>query len=138
MSNANKAQDGGKIVAGLVIFIGFLAFPLMYNAAMGKDPGRPEIVKPTSGKCIESVEYMRANHMVLLDEWRNWFVRDEDHYYSDSTKQQHKMSLTKTCLSSKCHSNVSEFCDRCHDYAGVKSAGGQLFCFDCHLIPKEK
>jgi len=133
MSNEKKAQDGGKIVAGLVIFAGFLTFPMWYNAAIGEASGRPEIVKPASGQCVESAEYMRANHMLLLDDWRDWFVRDEDYNYNGAHKRTHKMSLTNTCLSSQCHSNVSEFCDRCHDYTGVKP-----FCFDCHLIPKDK
>ena len=110
-----------------------MTFPIWYNAALGEDKGRPEVVKPQSGQCVESTEYMMANHMQLLNEWRNWYVRDEDHYYTSAAGHKHKMSLTNTCFSSQCHSNVSEFCDRCHDYVGV-----QPYCFDCHLIPKDR
>ena len=32
----------------------------------------------------------------------------------------------------KCHSNKERFCDRCHDYAGVKPT-----CWNCHIVPGE-
>ena len=40
------------------------------------------------------------------------------------------ISLAGTCM--KCHSNKAEFCDRCHDYAGVSPD-----CWSCHVAPQE-
>jgi hypothetical protein len=39
------------------------------------------------------------------------------------------MALTQTCL--KCHASKADFCDRCHNYAGVAP-----YCWDCHIDPK--
>jgi hypothetical protein len=40
------------------------------------------------------------------------------------------MSLSQGCLG--CHSNKEQFCDTCHNYAGVKPN-----CWSCHNVPKE-
>ena len=40
------------------------------------------------------------------------------------------MSLSQSCLG--CHSNKEQFCDACHNYAGVKPN-----CWSCHIVPKE-
>jgi hypothetical protein len=121
--------DGGKIITGLVIFLGFLTFPFWYNAAMGRAGYRPELQKPVGEtKCVEDTNYMRAMHMNLLYTWRDWSVREGDKYYVKEG-QRFKMSLTGTCL--KCHNNKEQFCDKCHNYVGVSP-----YCFDCHLIPK--
>jgi hypothetical protein len=132
-----KMYDGGKIIAGLAFFIGLMTSPFWYNAAIGKveyhevdgrATSRPTLQKP-KGKCVESAQYMRAMHMELLYNWREWFVRNNDKYYV-SDGQRYKMSLTNTCLR-QCHTNKAEFCDKCHNYVGVTP-----YCFDCHLIPK--
>ncbi|NNL75212.1 MAG: sulfate reduction electron transfer complex DsrMKJOP subunit DsrJ, partial [Desulfobacterales bacterium] len=82
-------------------------------------------------ECIRDTEYMRAEHMQLLDEWRHAVVRNAERVYVNSSGKEFNMSLSNTCLD--CHSNKAEFCDRCHDYASVKP-----YCWDCHIDnPKE-
>ncbi len=133
--------DTGKIVAGLVIFVAIISFPI-WGSIGGSNEG-PTVVKPTSGRCVESAEYMRANHMQMLDEWRNSVVRDNERVYVSKTYgTKHDKSLSSTgsslvssgekqsCMS--CHSNKKEFCDACHDYASVKP-----FCWTCHIEPEE-
>ena len=97
-------NDKKWIVLGLIIFVGLFSFPLWYNMLIkvGKAAPAPEVVltekAKAAGKCVMSTEYMISEHM----------------------------SLSNTCLD--CHSNKTEFCDRCHDYASVRP-----YCWDCHI-----
>ena len=130
--------NGGKIIIGLVIFVGLVTFPLWNN--MGKatakpDPkvDTPEILKLAENerKCVEPKAYMKGEHMKLLNEWRDWVVREGNRIYVNAEGKRYAMSLQNTCM--KCHSNKKKFCDECHNYADVKP-----YCWDCHIAPKEK
>lgn len=128
-------RDRGKIFAGLLLFFGLLSSPLWFNLASGRLDYYPEIVVKTRrvagrDRCVMPVEYMRASHMTVLKEWRDTVVRNGERVYTTADGRQFERSLTGTCLN--CHSNKSSFCDRCHDYAGVKPN-----CWDCHVAPKE-
>ncbi|MCC6347017.1 MAG: sulfate reduction electron transfer complex DsrMKJOP subunit DsrJ [Nitrospirales bacterium] len=128
--------DSGKILIGLVVFIGIVAFPFLYNigTAVGKPEPRldtPAILEMGDKKqCVESKEFMRAEHMRLLNEWRDAAVRDGNRLYTGKNGMKFDISLQNTCM--KCHSNKQEFCDRCHTYVDVKP-----YCWDCHVAPKE-
>lgn len=135
-----KIYDGGKIIFGLIIFFFLATFPFFYN--MGKANARPEPKLDTPeirqwerdyGKkeCVESREFMRAEHMQLLNDWRDSVVRDANAVYkSDTSGKVFGMSLQNTCM--HCHSNKKKFCDECHNYMAVKP-----FCWGCHIAPKE-
>jgi len=92
---------------------------------------RPEIEKPKNAKdCVESVEFMRAEHMAMLNDWRDEVVRGGEHeYHSTASHQVFQKSLTKTCI--KCHENKDQFCDKCHATVSVNP-----YCWDCHVDPK--
>lgn len=151
--------DGGKIITGLIIGIGLLLSPFIYNA--GKAAKAPEPVLTEKAKeakeCVASTPYMKAWHMQLLDDWRHTVVRDGERYYQsnkstwdmdlverwrhivigegDDYYKTHSgkvfyKSLQVTCM--ECHSNKSKFCDQCHNYMGVTP-----YCWDCHIEPKE-
>ena len=70
-------HDVGKIAGGLVVFLVLVTSPLWYNALSASTPGVPELAKPPNGsqQCVEEAEYMRANHMDILNEWRDDVVR---------------------------------------------------------------
>ncbi len=124
--------DTGKIVSGLVIFLGLVTLPVWYNTASGKAASAPELAIVTDQKeCVESAQFMKDNHMRLLEQWRESAVRNGSRTYVSSTGKQYDISLTGTCLG--CHSNKTEFCDTCHSYAGAAPN-----CWDCHNIPQEK
>ena len=129
--------DGWKIIIGLIIFVGIATFPFVYDIGKASVPppepklDTPEIEKMAVKKCIESKSFMRAEHMVMLNNWRDWVVRDGDRIYTASDGQQYSMSLQNTCI--RCHSNKSKFCDECHNYMAVKP-----YCWDCHIAPKEE
>lgn len=123
--------DASKIIIGLIIFICLITFPIWHNAISGKARYTPKLKLVTKEKeCIEPTTYMRAEHMDLVINWRDSVIRSGIRTYVASNSKKYTMSLTGTCI--KCHSNKAEFCDQCHNYAGVKP-----YCWDCHNYPKE-
>jgi hypothetical protein len=128
--------DGSKIIAGLIVFVGLFTFPFLYN--MGKASAKPEpkidtpvIQQLAEKKCVEPKSFMRAEHMKLLNEWRDSAIRKAKRVYVGAEGKEYTISLQNTCM--KCHSNKKKFCDECHNYMAVKP-----YCWDCHLEPKEK
>ncbi|MDX2470505.1 MAG: sulfate reduction electron transfer complex DsrMKJOP subunit DsrJ [SAR324 cluster bacterium] len=116
------------VIPVLIIFVALITFPF-WKGGLPHKPA-PKIAVQTDVKCVESAEWMRANHMKLLDEWRHSVVREQNREYtSTATGKVFNKSLVNTCLD--CHSNKSEFCDSCHTYASVK-----LNCFGCHVNPE--
>jgi hypothetical protein len=76
---------------------------------------------------------MRAEHMYLLDVWRDSVVRDAARKYTGTNGETFNMSLStgeNSCLG--CHEDKAKFCDSCHDYASVSP-----YCWECHTNPKE-
>ncbi len=124
-------RDKGRIIAGLVIFVVLATFPFWYARTAGGAAAPPDLELPKDGStCIEDAAWMRANHMDLLNQWRDAVVRDgEQEYTSKSGQKKCAMSLTRTCLG--CHVSREAFCQRCHDYTNVEPA-----CWDCHLAEK--
>ncbi|HLA48081.1 MAG: menaquinol oxidoreductase [Nitrospinae bacterium RIFCSPLOWO2_12_39_16] len=126
--------NGSKIIVGLIVFAGIVTFPFIYN--LGKVNAKPEpkidtpVIQQLKEKnCIESKEFMKANHMQLLNKWRDMVVRNGKRVYVNSKGEKYEISLQNTCL--KCHSNKKEFCDECHNYMSVKT-----HCWNCHLESK--
>ncbi|MBI5639962.1 MAG: sulfate reduction electron transfer complex DsrMKJOP subunit DsrJ [Nitrospirae bacterium] len=131
--------NGGKIIVGLVVFIALFAFPFYYNIGKAMEKPEPKTDTPAilqwekeHGKkeCVESKEFMRSEHMQLLNDWRDSVVRNGDRIYTNAAGKQFTMSLQNTCMN--CHSNKKEFCDKCHNYMAVKP-----YCWGCHIQPKE-
>ena len=125
-------SDKAKIIVGLAVFLVLALFPVWYavGSAGGASAPDPELPKGApEAACVEDTQYMIANHMDLLNQWRDAVVRDGQKEYTSSSGKKYVMSLTGTCLS--CHSNRETFCLRCHNYANV-----QPNCWDCHLEPK--
>jgi len=121
-------NDKGKIVTGLIIFLGIVTFPFWFNLGKAASVPEPELTEKAKAakRCVRSTEYMRTEHMQLLDLWRDTVVRDARRMYVNEKGETFNMSLSNTCLD--CHSNKKEFCDRCHDYASARP-----YCWDCHI-----
>ncbi len=139
LNNEGKLYDGGKILLGIVIFLGFVTFPF-WNRALStvevKEPKprleTPVIEKLAKKECVKPKEFMRREHMVLLNQWRDTALRDGDRILTHVPGEiSNVRSLQRTCM--KCHSNKKTFCDECHAYAGVNP-----YCWDCHYVPEEK
>jgi len=126
-------KDKKLIITGMIIFFVIVTFPFWYNR--GKAAPQPDLILTTKAKtakvCVRSTEYMKGEHMQLLDVWRDSVVRRGERIYVSPAGKEYTMSLTNTCLD--CHSNKADFCDRCHNYASVRP-----YCWDCHIDnPKE-
>jgi hypothetical protein len=130
-----KLYNRGIIIAVIVVFLAVAAFPFWYD--LGKTIVPPAIELDTPAiqnlmykRCVEDTAFMRDNHMKLLASWRDSVVRKDIRVYRAKNGKIFEMSLTGNCLA--CHENKSRFCDRCHDYAGVKPT-----CWNCHINPEE-
>ncbi len=127
--------DAGKIIVGLIIFVALFTSPIWYDLSNGKAALKePDLLlpsKPDQKECVNSTAFMRDNHMILLNEWRNEVVREGKRIYVSDSRKSFNMSLDKTCLN--CHSDASRFCDQCHSYTGVSP-----YCWDCHLEKRQQ
>ncbi len=122
--------NGKYVITGIVVFAAFMLAPFLYNLVAGDSYAQPELKLPKGmDKCIEDTEFMRKEHMQLLDHWRDMVVREGNHVYTAADGKQYDISLQNTCM--KCHTNKAEFCDKCHDTNSVSP-----YCWSCHLEPK--
>jgi len=123
-------HNKGWVIGGIIVFVAVAAFPF-YWYSLGQGKPFPQLELPAKDKkCVESVEFMRANHMRLLDAWRVAVVRDDLLIYTSTKGEKFEMNLHKTCM--KCHTSRDRFCNRCHDYNDVVPP-----CWDCHFAPSE-
>jgi hypothetical protein len=129
-----KIYNGGKIVAGIVVFVILITFPFWCGKGKSSPPvlslDTPVIAQLKDKRCLEDTSFMRENHMKLLGAWRDEAVREGKRLYTARDGRVFEKSLSGTCL--ECHSNKEQFCDRCHNYLGAKPS-----CFSCHNIPGE-
>ncbi len=124
-------RDRFWILAGLLVFLGLVTYPVWHDLVAHTTSRPPDLVLPAHEKqCVAPVEYMRTSHMKLLLEWRRKVVREDKSKYVAFDGKVYDMSLTGTCL--KCH-NREKFCVRCHEYAGVRTP----YCWNCHLDPAQ-
>lgn len=122
--------NAGKILIGIIVFLGLVSYPFWRNA--GKVAVPPKLEVGTQEKqCVESTAFMKSSHMLLLDEWRDDVVRNGKRIYTNSAGKQFVMSLQNTCTN--CHSKKTQFCDRCHTYVDAAPK-----CWDCHIEPLEQ
>ncbi len=120
-------RDGGKIALGLVVFVVVVTAPLWLGALRGTAIDPPQLTVGTDAPhCVEDTATMRADHMELLDQWRDAVVRDGERWYVAADGTRYEMSLRRTCLG--CHTKPAEFCDRCHERMAVAP-----YCWDCHV-----
>ena len=128
-------SDKIKVIIGLIIVFVIISTPFWFSSFNGKKQDHTPIIAPEAkkaGECVLSKEYMKREHMKILDVWRDTVVREAKRDFTNDKGKTFEMSLSNGCL--KCHTNRKEFCDRCHDYASVRP-----YCWDCHIEdPSEK
>ena len=112
-----------------------LIFTALVTPALAGAP-RPDIPEAIKGEqCVEETDFMRKNHMDLLQH-----QRDETMHKGIRTKK-HSLKECFTCHVVKDTNNMpvsvknpKHFCRECHDYAAVN-----VDCFQCHSsVPGEK
>lgn len=121
--------DGGKIIPGLIIFVGLMLFAFFNNA--GKKVEAPVVAKPYGYKeCVKPVQYMKESHMELLNQWRDEALREGKREKVEAGGVLYEKSLQNGCM--HCHTSKEKFCDVCHQFASVYP-----YCWDCHVKPQE-
>jgi hypothetical protein len=127
-------RDRALITTGLMTFLALATFPVWYNMASGGRAGAPVLARPSDAAiqrvrgtraCVAPRDFMRTSHMQLLATWREDVVRRNAREFVAYDAHRYEKNLTATCLG--CHGDKAQFCDRCHDYAGVSPG-----CADCH------
>ncbi|OKY73880.1 MAG: cytochrome C [Desulfobulbaceae bacterium DB1] len=120
--------DRGKIIPGLIIFVGLMLFAIFNNA--GKKVEAPKLEKPVGYKeCVKPIDYMKQSHMVLLNEWRDEVIREGKREMIEVEGKLYEKSLQNGCM--HCHTSKKKFCDVCHTFASVYP-----YCWDCHVAPQ--
>ena len=119
------------IIPGVVIAVVLFTAPFWLN--FGGDTYKyPELAVPTGAgqaECIEPREWMRSEHMTLLNTWRDEAIRLGKREYVASDGRKWAISLQKTCMA--CHTDMAGFCDKCHASNNVVP-----YCWDCHVAPR--
>jgi len=139
-----KLYDGKYIFVGLIIFLALVIVPLAPNLGKTVPPPQRQLDTPVIKKlaekdrqCIMPTDWMRANHMQMLVDWRDNVVRTNEKGAPNGREfvtpdgKKYLASLTNTCLD--CHSNKAQFCDQCHNYVAVAPT-----CWGCHLETGKK
>ena len=91
-------KDKNKILAGLAVFIAIITLPFWFN--MGKAAPAPELVltehakAANDGKCVMPTDFMKAEHMQLLDVWRHSVVRNAQRTFVNTSGEEFNMSLS--------------------------------------------
>lgn len=109
------------------VALGLMVALLPLAVASAGDVPKPTIQKAKGEQCVEDTDYMRRNHMKVLNHHR-----DKTMHEGIRTKQ-HSL---KNCI--ECHATPNDkgqrtvlgkdqFCQSCHTYAAV-----QVDCFQCH------
>ncbi|MBM9519936.1 sulfate reduction electron transfer complex DsrMKJOP subunit DsrJ [Desulforhopalus vacuolatus] len=123
----------GLIVPGLIITVLLVTFPFWFDVFSSAESTDPTVELPPGGEqnCIYPADEMRAEHMVILNEWRDDVLRNGNRGTVTVDGKVYGKGLQLACM--KCHTNKEEFCDRCHTYASVVP-----YCWDCHLTPTQQ
>lgn len=110
-----KLLTMGMLVLGVPLVLSLLGFASERTA-------EPFLATPSAGTaCVRDVTTMRYHHMTYLKDLRDQVVR-EGARHSDPSIQSRGIGSCRGC-----HTDRSQFCDKCHSRAGVS-----LDCFGCH------
>ncbi len=119
------------IIPGILVFIVVMTVPFWINLA-SPAYSYPDVPLPKGQgmeECVEPGQWMRANHMELLNQWRDEALRNSKRVYVSTSGKEWNVSLQNTCMS--CHADKVEFCDKCHNANSVSP-----YCWDCHVAPQ--
>jgi hypothetical protein len=132
----------GAIIVGAVIFLVLALTPFWANfggkGTLAKVESGVDLKNPEVNQCVEKKEWMRINHMQLLDKWRDDYVREGKQVYVSATvkdasggAKKFDISLQNGCT--KCHTSYDKFCLRCHTQLDATPK-----CWECHIKPQEQ
>jgi len=114
------------VLGAVILTTAALAWAGSENKPKASGAPKPVIQKAVKGEqCVEDTDYMRRNHMVVLDVHRDKAVIE------GIRTPKHSLKECINCHASEKTGSVAaakdDFCISCHSYASVK-----IDCFDCH------
>jgi hypothetical protein len=88
-----RMNDKNIIITGLIIFFVFLTFPFWYNMGKASPVPEPKLTDKAKAakECVEPKEYMKLEHMQILDIWRDGVVREANRVYISKTGKKFNM-----------------------------------------------
>ena len=94
----------------------------------------PAPQKGKGDKCVADTDFMRRNHMTMLNHQRDDTVHDGIRTKQFSLEGMHRLSrgARARCTAGLHSKDPKHFCRTCHDYAAVK-----VDCFECHASRPE-
>ncbi len=104
-----------------------LAFLPLAPAGAGGSVPKPVIQKAQGEQCVEDTDYMRRNHMKVLNHHRDKTVHQGIRTKQHSLKGCIDCHATPNAAGQKTVLGKDHFCQSCHTYAAV-----QVDCFQCH------
>lgn len=121
-----------KSAAHLLLGLGILVALSPLASAGGGSVPRPVIQKGEGDKCVEDTEFMRKNHMKVLNHHRDKTVHEGIRTKQHSLKGCIDCHATPNASGQKTVLGKDQFCQSCHSYAAVK-----IDCFQCHSSKPE-
>ena len=103
-----------------------VAFLPLAQASAGDVP-KPVIQKGEGDKCVEDTDYMRRNHMKVLNHHRDKTVHEGVRTKQHSLKGCIDCHASPNASGQKTVLGKDHFCQSCHAYAAVS-----VDCFQCH------
>jgi hypothetical protein len=91
------------------------------------DVPKPVIQKAKGDKCVEDTDFMRRNHMKLLNHQRDKTMHDGVRTKQHSLKNCIDCHATADASGKETVLGKDHFCQSCHSYAAVT-----IDCFQCH------
>ena len=85
-----KIYNKGPIFLGIVVFLALAFFPFYYNVGKVNAKPEPKVDTPAiqewekqygKKECVEPKEFMRTDHMQLVNLWRDSVVRSMNREY---------------------------------------------------------
>lgn len=118
-----------KMVAALFAGLGILVALSPLASASGGATGvpKPVIQKAKGDQCVEDTDFMRKNHMKVLNHQRDKTVHDGVRTKQHSLKNCIECHATPDATGQRSVLGKDNFCQSCHTYAAV-----QIDCFQCH------
>ncbi len=107
--------------------VGLMVALLPLAQASAGDVPKPVIQKGEGDKCVEDTDYMRRNHMKVLNHHRDKTMHEGIRTKQHSLKGCIDCHATPNAAGQKTVLGKDHFCQSCHSYAAVS-----VDCFQCH------
>ncbi len=104
-----------------------IALSPLVSAGDSASVPKPVIQKGQGEKCVEDTQYMRRNHMEVLEHHRDKTVHEGIRTKQHSLKNCIECHATPDASGQRTVLGKDHFCQSCHTFAAVK-----VDCFQCH------